>query len=93
MELTGTADGAPTYLRIQAAKIVMDFATGEVEIPRGSSIEVIERRGESERTFRMDADGKRYAGDFGAMEKDAWLTRILHRQTDLPDNVIETLTR
>ena len=93
VELTGTSDGIPTYLRIQAEGITMDFATGEVHVPRGSAIAVTERHGESERTFRMDAEGKRYAGDFGTMEKDGWLARILHRQTDLPDNVIETLTR
>jgi hypothetical protein len=92
IELTGTADGIPTYLRIQAANISMDYATGDVEVPRGSTIEVTERHGAIERTFRMDAQGKQYTGDFTTVEKTAWLARILHKQTDLPENVIETLT-
>ncbi len=93
IELTGTADGIPTYLRIQAADIAMDFATGMVEIPRGGSIEVTERHGKSERRFRVDGQGRRFSGDFGTLEQNAWLARILHKQTDLPESVIDTLAR
>lgn len=93
IELTGTEDGVPTYLSILAHQVRVDYATGDVDLGRGARIEVLERHGEEERRFRMDPRGKTYEGDFDGLEKAAWLERLLDRQTDLPDNVIETIAR
>ena len=43
--------------------------------------------------FRMDEEGKTYGGTLEPKEKEPWLAGILRRQTDLPENVIQTLVR
>jgi beta-lactamase regulating signal transducer with metallopeptidase domain len=94
IELTGTSDGVPTYLSVKATGIFVDYGTGEVEVRPEGKLIVVERTGSLERTFRMNAHQKAYDGAFGSLdEKSQWLTKILEAQTDLPDNVIESLAR
>jgi hypothetical protein len=62
IELTGTADGVPTYLSLKAENIVVDYDSGEIDFKPGGHLDVIERHGSLERSFRMDDNDKSYEG-------------------------------
>jgi beta-lactamase regulating signal transducer with metallopeptidase domain len=93
IEVTGTRDTVPTYLRVKAQGLKVDYDTGAVDFEPGGRIDVVEKNGALERTFHMDADGKAYEGTFDSTEKETWLTEILRKHTALPGNVIETIVR
>lgn len=93
IELTGTDDGVPTYLSITANGLLVNYGTGEVELKPGGRVDVVERHGSRERTFRMDEEGKTYGGALEPQEKEQWLASVLRRNTDLPENVIQAFVR
>jgi len=94
VELTGTRDGVPTYVSVKAKGIFVHYDTGAIDVKPGGHLDVLERVGTLEKTFKMNASDKSYEGAFDGMEaKASWLTRILSQQTTLPDNVIESLAR
>ena len=93
VELTGTRDGIPTYLSVKAKGISIDYDTGEVDVQSGGFVEVVERDGSLERTFRLDERSKGYGGALEHDEKAPWLSAILRKQTALPEKVIDTIAR
>jgi beta-lactamase regulating signal transducer with metallopeptidase domain len=94
VELTGTRDGVPTYVSVKAKGIFVNYGTGAIEVKPEGHLDVLEKVGSLQKSFRMTADDKSYEGAFDGREaKASWLTGILRQQTTLPDNVIESLAR
>ncbi len=91
VEVTGSTNGVMMHIRVKAHDVILDYATGEVEVRPGGYVDVLERRGSVTRKFRMTQSKKSYQGTFDDDEQATWLTGILRGQTSLPENVIAFL--
>jgi beta-lactamase regulating signal transducer with metallopeptidase domain len=96
VEYDGTRDSQPVYIRIQAARVKYDAATGAIELPDGASLYAHERLGNRDRTFSLTGNRAEWhcsEGDFTVAERADWLRTLLRHNTDLPASVIDNLAR